>query len=150
MKSFHWKPTPQTPHISSRLYIFLPPTGANGQQNLLSGVDKVAVHMSICHSNPRHCSTISHPPWQANVSNNANCHKGVEVTISMVNWKKGDRKINGQYKQFISAPARSYNTKPCVKVLRDHQPNKKLLEYPIPPPPLCASRFQSPECPLDF
>ena len=36
--------------------------------------------------------------------------------------------------------ARSYNTQPCVKVLRDHQPNKKLLEYPIPPPPLCASR----------
>ena len=79
--------------------------GANDQQKLLSWLDKLGVHMSdqafAMQHNLSHQSqwnTIRQARWQANVSHNANCHKGVQLTISMVTLT-ANCKWNSVYKQ---------------------------------------------------
>ena len=79
--------------------------GANDQQKLLSRLDKLGVHMSdqtfAMQHNLSHQSqwnTIRQARWQANVSHNANCHKGVQLTISMVTLT-ANSKWNSVYKQ---------------------------------------------------
>ena len=86
-------------------FLLLWKVGANDQQKLLSWLDKLGVHMSdqtfAMQHNLSHQSqwnTIRQARWQANVSHNANCHKGVQLTISMVTLT-ANSKWNSVYKQ---------------------------------------------------